>query len=140
VVAYRQSAPFTEREKLVQDYAVSRNPVEVSNALVIALRRHLDDAQPVELTHVIALGNLRGRFNPARSMGAAGFREGVMRTAPASAPPAPNRLSWETPSAAMGSLCAGLAQTKKGDPRKGPPHGSDRQWMGSQTAPPSVVA
>jgi hypothetical protein len=37
----------------------------------------LDDAQLVELTNVIAMENLRGRFNLALGIGAAGFSEGL---------------------------------------------------------------
>jgi len=82
--SYRTSALFTDLEKLVLDYAVgmSRTPLEVSDGLVAALRGHLDDAQLVELTHVIALENLRGRFNLAFGVGVAGFSEGIVCAAP----------------------------------------------------------
>jgi AhpD family alkylhydroperoxidase len=77
---YRQSTLFTEVEKLVLDYAVavSRTPVEVSDALSARLREHFDDAQIVELTHLIALENYRGRFNFELGAGAAGFSEGLV--------------------------------------------------------------
>jgi AhpD family alkylhydroperoxidase len=83
--AYQTSALFTDLEKLVLDYAVgmSRTPVEVSDALFAKLREHFDDAQLVELTHVIALENLRGRFNLALGIGAAGFSEGMVCAVPA---------------------------------------------------------
>jgi 4-carboxymuconolactone decarboxylase len=86
--AYQTSALFTDLEKLVLDYAVgmSRTPVEVPDALFAALREHFDDAQLVELTHVIALENLRGRFNLALGIGAAGFSEGMVCAVPATAP------------------------------------------------------
>ncbi len=82
---YRESELFTELEKLVLDYAVgmSRTPVDVPEALFARLRRHFDDAQIVELTHVIALENLRGRFNLALGIGAAGFSEGRVCAIPA---------------------------------------------------------
>jgi alkylhydroperoxidase family enzyme len=85
--SYRTSALFTDREKLVLDYAVgmSRTPVEVSDALFAALREHFDDDQLVELTHLIALENMRGRFNLALGIGAAGFSEGMVCAVPASA-------------------------------------------------------
>jgi hypothetical protein len=69
----------------VLDYAVgmSRTPVEVSDALFAELREHFDDAQLVELTHVIALENMRGRFNLALGIGAAGFSEGMVCAVPA---------------------------------------------------------
>ncbi len=90
---YRTSALFTDLEKLVLDYAVgmSRTPADVSDALFAELQDHFDDAQLVELTHVIALENMRGRFNVALGIGAAGFSEGMVcalpATTPQSAPP-----------------------------------------------------
>ena len=83
---YRTSPLFTDREKLILDYAVgmSRTPVDVSDGLFAALRQHFDDTQLVELTHVIALENLRGRFNLALGIGAAGFSEGMVCAVPAS--------------------------------------------------------
>jgi AhpD family alkylhydroperoxidase len=83
--SYRASELFSEVDKLVLDYAVgmSRTPVEVSNELFTALRGHFDAAQLLELTHVIALENLRGRFNLAFGIGAAGFSEGLVCAVPA---------------------------------------------------------
>jgi 4-carboxymuconolactone decarboxylase len=91
--SYRTSALFTDLEKLVLDYAVgmSSTPVEVSDALFAELREHFDDAHLVELTHVIALENMRGRFNLALGIGAAGFSEGMVCAVPATTPQsAPN--------------------------------------------------
>jgi 4-carboxymuconolactone decarboxylase len=86
--SYQTNALFTDLEKLVLDYAVgmSHTPVEVSDALFARLREHFDDAQIVELTHVIALENLRGRFNLALGIGAAGFSEGMVCALPTTAP------------------------------------------------------
>jgi alkylhydroperoxidase family enzyme len=83
--SYRSSALFSDLDKLVLDYAValSRTPVDVPDALFTELRAHLDEAQLVELTHVIALENLRGRFNLAMGIGAAGFSEGMVCAVPA---------------------------------------------------------
>ena len=83
--AYRTSALFADLEKSVLDYAVgmSRTPVDVSDALFARLRQHFTDAQLVELTHVIALENMRGRFNLALGVGAAGFSEGMVCAVPA---------------------------------------------------------
>jgi AhpD family alkylhydroperoxidase len=88
LASYRESALFTDLEKLVLDYAagMSRTPVEVSDALFAELRQHFDDAKLVELTHVIALENMRGRFNLAFGVGAAGFSEGMVCAVPATAP------------------------------------------------------
>jgi 4-carboxymuconolactone decarboxylase len=82
---YRDSNLFTDLEKLVLDYAVgmSRTPVEVPEPLFDQLRQHFNEAQLVELTHVIAMENLRGRFNMALGIGAAGFSEGMVCAIPA---------------------------------------------------------
>jgi AhpD family alkylhydroperoxidase len=82
--SYRTSALFTDLDKLVLDYAVgmSRTPVQVSDELFAKLRTHFDDAQLVELTHLIAMENLRGRFNLALGVGAAGFSEGMVCAVP----------------------------------------------------------
>ncbi len=84
---YRESDLFSELEKLVLDYAVgmSRTPVEVSDTLFHQLKEHFDEPQLVELTFVIAIESLRGRFNLALGIGAAGFSEGMVCAAPASA-------------------------------------------------------
>jgi 4-carboxymuconolactone decarboxylase len=81
---YSQSDRFDELEKLVLDYtvAMSCTPVEVSDELFAELRRRFDDAQLVELTNVIALENMRGRFNLALGIGASGFSEGMVCAVP----------------------------------------------------------
>jgi AhpD family alkylhydroperoxidase len=81
---YRTSALFSDLDKLVLDYAVgmSRTPVQVPDELFAQLRTHFDEAQLVELTHVIALENMRGRFNLGLGIGAAGFSEGMACAAP----------------------------------------------------------
>jgi len=82
---YRESDLFTNLEKLVLDYAtgMSRTPVEVPNSLFARLREHFDEAQLVELSSAIALENMRGRFNLALGVGAAGFSEGMVCAVPA---------------------------------------------------------
>jgi AhpD family alkylhydroperoxidase len=81
---YRESELFDDLEKLVLDYAVgmSRTPVSVSDELFSELQSHFDEAQLVELTNVIALENMRGRFNLALGIGAAGFTEGTVCAVP----------------------------------------------------------
>jgi 4-carboxymuconolactone decarboxylase len=81
---YRDSEQFDELEKLVLDYAVgmSRTPVDVSEELFEALRAHFDDAQMVELTNIVALENMRGRFNGALGFGSTGFSEGMVCAVP----------------------------------------------------------
>src|SRR5436190_13551952 len=85
---YRESELFSELEKLVLDYAVgmSSTPVDVSDELFARLRDHLDDAQIVELTNIIALENMRGRFNLALDIRSSGFREGLVCAVPDRAP------------------------------------------------------
>jgi hypothetical protein len=61
---------------------MSRTPVEVPDALFARLREHFDEAQLVELTSAIALENMRGRFNLALGVGAAGFSEGLVCAVP----------------------------------------------------------
>jgi AhpD family alkylhydroperoxidase len=84
---YRTSPLFSEVEKLVLDYAVgmSRTPVDVPDELFDALKKHFDEKQLVELTHVIATENMYGRFNHALGVGAAGFSEGMVCAVPAGA-------------------------------------------------------
>jgi AhpD family alkylhydroperoxidase len=84
IARYRESELFDELDKLVLDYAVgmSRTPVDVPDELFGRLRRELDDTQLVELTNVIALENMRGRFNLALGFGAAGFSEGLVCAVP----------------------------------------------------------
>ncbi|HEY1842254.1 MAG TPA: carboxymuconolactone decarboxylase family protein [Mycobacterium sp.] len=81
---YRSAACFSALDKLILEYAtaVSRTPVEVSDELFDGLRVHFDNAQLVGLTHIITLGNLRGRFNLALGIGASGFSEGMVCALP----------------------------------------------------------
>jgi alkylhydroperoxidase family enzyme len=88
---YRDSDEFSDLERLVLDYAsaMSRTPTEVSDELFAAMRTHFDERQMVELSNVIALENMRARFNSAFDMTPAGFSEGKVCVAPegrASAP------------------------------------------------------
>jgi AhpD family alkylhydroperoxidase len=81
---YQHSVRFTDLEKLVLDYAsgMSRSPVAVSDALFDRLREHLDEAQLVELTNIIALENYRARFNWALGIEGQGFSEGAICVPP----------------------------------------------------------
>ena len=91
---HRTSPLFSELDKPVLDYAVgmSRTPVEVPDELFDKLRRHLDEAQLVELTHHIALENMRGRFNRALGIGSAGFSKGMVCAVPAVHAPYPRSI------------------------------------------------
>jgi 4-carboxymuconolactone decarboxylase len=100
---YRESDLFGDEEKLVLDYAVgmSSTPVSVSDELFAALRERFDEAQLVELTNIIALENMRGRFNLALGIGSAGFREGMVCAVPETAP-----ASEQTPSKSFAATAA----------------------------------
>lgn len=96
---YHESELFDELERLVLDYAVaiSGTPVTVSDELFARLREHFDDRQLVELTNAIAVENLRGRFNLALGIGAAGFSEGMACVAPEPAPAPADAVSTPVP-------------------------------------------
>lgn len=77
---YRDSDQFDETERLVLDLAVGMTltPVQVSDELFAALRSRFDEAELVELVNLIALENLRSRFNAAFGLHAVGFNEGAV--------------------------------------------------------------
>ncbi len=77
---YRESEHFDEIERLVLDLAVGMTvtPVQVSDELFAALRHHFDDGQLVELVNLIAVENLRSRFNATFGVGSTGFSEGMV--------------------------------------------------------------
>lgn len=96
---YPDSDEFSEVEKLVLDYAtaISRTPARVSDELFAALRERFDERQLVELTNVIALENMRARFNSAFDMTPAGFSDGRVCVVPERAPSATNGAAVSTP-------------------------------------------
>jgi alkylhydroperoxidase family enzyme len=103
---YRESELFSAQEKLVLDYAtaISGTPTTVSDELFAALREHFDELQLLELTNVIALENMRARFNSAFDMTPAGFSEGMVCVpmeprAASRAQPASSAVSAATPAA-----------------------------------------
>jgi AhpD family alkylhydroperoxidase len=81
---HARSDRFDAVEKLVLDYsaAMSATPVAVSDELFARLRRQFDDAQIVELTNIVAIENMRGRFNHALGFGSADFSEGRVCAVP----------------------------------------------------------
>ena len=85
---YRESEQFSALECLVLDYAtaMSRTPTTVTDELFSALREHFNERQLVELTNVIALENMRARFNSAFDMTPAGFSEGMVCVVAEAAP------------------------------------------------------
>lgn len=96
---YRSSPLFSELDTLVLDYAaaMSRTPVEVPDALFDRLRQHFTDAAIVELTHRIALENMRGRFNLALGVGSSGLGDGMVCALPAPAQNTPAAPSTPAP-------------------------------------------
>jgi 4-carboxymuconolactone decarboxylase len=104
---YQTSPRFSEVDRLVLRYAedMSHTPVDVPADLVERLRERLHDAQIVELTHLVALESLRGRFNLALGIQAAGLSQGRVCALPLPQPgPAPQR---------SGDAPAGLAQDRR---------------------------
>jgi AhpD family alkylhydroperoxidase len=87
---YQESEAFDERERVVLDFAaaMSRTPAEVDDELFARVREHFDDAQLVELANVIAIENLRARFNHALGLEPQGFSEGAACVVPELAAPA----------------------------------------------------
>jgi AhpD family alkylhydroperoxidase len=85
---YRTSPLFDEVDRLVLGYAegMSRTPVAVPADLVTQLAEHFTDAQIVELTHLVALENLRARFNLALGIEAAEFSRGRVCALPVPPP------------------------------------------------------
>jgi 4-carboxymuconolactone decarboxylase len=81
---YRDSDHFDEVQTLALDLtvAMTRAPVAVPQELFDALRAHFDDGQLVELVNLIAVENLRSRFNGAFDIGSAGFSEGMVCAIP----------------------------------------------------------
>ena len=84
---YRTGDLFSPLEKSVLAYAdaMTRTPLEVSDALFAGLRARFDEAQMVELTASIAWENYRARFNHAFGLEAEGFSEGAFCALPVAA-------------------------------------------------------
>jgi alkylhydroperoxidase family enzyme len=81
---FQESDAFSPLEKLVLEYAerMTLTPVDVPESRFAALRKHLDDAQLVELTAAIAWENYRARFNRPFLVEAQGFSEGAFCVLP----------------------------------------------------------
>ncbi len=82
---WQESERFSERERLVLEYAdaMTRTPVEVSDALFERLHAQFDERQIVELTITIGLENLYSRTNWAWGIEGQGFSEGMYCVRPA---------------------------------------------------------
>jgi AhpD family alkylhydroperoxidase len=77
VPRWRDSDVYTDLERRVLEYAeaMCADPVAVTDDMVEALRRDLDEAQLVELTMLVAVENVRSRFNAALGLTSQGFRD-----------------------------------------------------------------
>lgn len=77
VPMWRDSDVYTPLERLVLEYseAMTATPPTVDDALVKALREHLDEAQLLELTMMVSVENLRSRTNAALGLSAQGFKD-----------------------------------------------------------------
>jgi alkylhydroperoxidase family enzyme len=76
---------FSGLERLALEYAdaMTRTPVEVSDALFTRLREKFTEAELVELTSGIAWENYRARFDHAFGIEAENFSEGQVCALPA---------------------------------------------------------
>lgn len=77
VPGWRSSGLFSEPERLVLEYAeaMTATPPGVTDDLVEKLGAHLNEAQLVELTAIVAVENLRSRINSALGLTAQGFKD-----------------------------------------------------------------
>jgi alkylhydroperoxidase family enzyme len=55
--------------------AVTATPPAVTDEMVADLRRHLNDAELVELTMMVAVENVRSRFNSSLGLTSQGFTD-----------------------------------------------------------------
>jgi AhpD family alkylhydroperoxidase len=77
VPRWRDSDVYSDVERQVMAYAeaMTTTPLQVTDEMVVELRRHLDDAQLVELTMMISVENSRSRTNSALGLTSQGFRD-----------------------------------------------------------------
>ncbi len=78
---WQGSELFTDLERLVMLYAeaMTMTPPLVTDELVDQLRQHLDEAELVELTAIIAVENLRSRMNSALGLTTQVFKDEAAR-------------------------------------------------------------
>jgi AhpD family alkylhydroperoxidase len=74
---WRDSDLFSPFERLVLDYAtaMTETPPAVTDEMVEAFRGRLSEAQLVELTMLVAVENMRARFNSAVGLTGQGFKD-----------------------------------------------------------------
>ena len=88
VPRWRDSDVYTDLERRVMAYAeaVTATPPAVTDEMVAGLRRELDDAALVELTMMVAVENVRSRFNSSLGLTSQGFKDRCEIPARASGP------------------------------------------------------
>ena len=74
---WETSDAFTPVQRLALQYAeaATRTPMEVTDALVAALREHLGEAAVVELAMMVAVENQRSRFNHGLGIVSQGYSD-----------------------------------------------------------------
>lgn len=77
VPGWRESDTFSPLERDVMDYAelMTDDPAAITDAQVDGLRRALGEEALVELTYIVAVENMRSRFNTAMGLIGQGFSE-----------------------------------------------------------------
>ena len=77
VPRWREAEVFTDLERDVMDYAeaMSETPLRVTDEMVAGLVERLGVPAVVELTQVVALENMRSRFNAAAGLESQGFSD-----------------------------------------------------------------
>ncbi len=72
---FRESPHFGPRERAALAYAeeITRASARVTDEVFARLREHFSEAAIVELTAIVALENLRSKFNSALQIPAQGF-------------------------------------------------------------------
>jgi alkylhydroperoxidase family enzyme len=109
----RGSQVFSELELLVMEYAeaMTATPPRVTDAMVEALLQHLNEAQLVELTAIIAVENLRSRINSALGLTAQSFTD------------LPSAASWPCDVAGLTGTGRSRAPRGRGPANPGPSPG-----------------
>ena len=81
---WRDSDAYTPEQRLCIEYAeaASRTPLEVTDALVDALREALGEKAVVELAMMVAIENQRSRFNGGLGLVSQGFASETCAVAP----------------------------------------------------------
>lgn len=85
VPVWRDSSVYSEKERVVLEYAeaASATPVVISDDLAARLHDHFSDEEIVELAAWVALENYRSRFNAGLGLRSQGFSDSCI--VPASA-------------------------------------------------------